>query len=348
MLKSLTSLRFFFAFAVFLSHLTYVITKLHWYNWLKNNVFFEGYLGVGFFFILSGFVLALNYERKIIDNPDFNKKKFYIARVARIYPLHVLTFLVMLPFVIINVWKGYIHWDIPILNLFLLQSYIPIKDYYFSINNVSWSISTEFFFYIMFPFFVIWLHKFPKLKYLLLLIIPVIFITEPYFRSDIALEKGIFYINPLVRSFDFILGIITFQIYDKIKGYKIDYLKGSLFEIGSILLLGIFFYFHLDILRAFRYGIYYWIPMVAIVLIFALQKGFISKILQHKVFVYLGEISFSFYMIHMIIIKYGNQYLPKINDFTKIALYFVVALFLSAIIFEYFEKPIAKWIKKTV
>lgn len=348
MLNSLTSLRFFFAFAVFLSHLTFVKTDLVWYNWIKNNVFFEGYLGVGFFFILSGFVLALNYEKKFIENPDFSKKKFYIARVARIYPLHVLTFIIMLPFVVINVWQGYFHWDIASANLLLLQSYIPIKDFYFSINNVSWSISTEFFFYLMFPFFVIWLYKFPKLKYILLLIIPVIIFAEPYFKTDMKLEKGIFYISPIVRSFDFILGIVTCQIYRKLKDSKINFSQGTIIELGSLLLLAIFFYFHNDVARAFRYGIYYWLPMVAIILVFALQKGYISKILQHKTLVYLGEISFAFYMVHMIVIKYGNQYLPKINDFSKIGLYFIVALIFSALIFEYFEKPVAKWIKQRV
>ncbi|WP_282628939.1 acyltransferase family protein [Empedobacter sedimenti] len=345
MLNSLTSLRFFFAFAVFLSHLTFVKTDLEWYNWLKFNVFFEGYLGVGFFFILSGFVLALNYEKKVIDNPSFDKKKFYIARIARIYPLHVLTFCIMLPFVVINVWQGYFHWDIGGANLFLLQSYIPIKDFYFSINNVSWSISTEFFFYLMFPFFAIWLHKFPKLKYISLIIIPIIIVAEPYFKTDLKLEKGIFYINPIVRSFDFILGIITCQFYRKVKDTNINFSKGTLIELGSLLLLGIFFYFHNDVARAFRYGIYYWIPMVAIVLVFAMQKGFFSKILQNKGLIYLGEISFAFYMIHMIVIKYGNQYLPKLNDFSKIGIYFIVALILSALIFEYFEKPVARWIK---
>lgn len=348
MLNSLTSLRFFFAFVVFLSHLTFVKTDLAWYNYLKNNVFFEGYLGVGFFFILSGFVLALNYEKKVIDNPNFDKKKFYIARIARIYPLHVLTFCVMLPFVIINVWQGYFHWDIAGVNLFLLQSYIPVKDFYFSINNVSWSISTELFFYLMFPFYVIWLHKFPKLKYILLLIIPIIIFAEPYFRTNMKLEKAIFYINPIVRSFDFILGIITCQIYKKIKDTPINFSRGTLIEIAAIAVLAIFFYFHNDVARAFRYGIYYWIPMVGIVLIFALQKGFFSRILQHKTLVYLGEISFAFYMIHMIVIKYGNQYLPKINDFQKIGIYFVIALILSALTFEYFEKPVAKWIKDKV
>jgi peptidoglycan/LPS O-acetylase OafA/YrhL len=348
MLNSLTSLRFFFAFAVFLSHLTFVQTNISWYNWAKFNVFFEGYLGVGFFFILSGFVLALNYEKKFIKNPDFSKKKFYIARVARIYPLHVLTFFAMLPFVFLHVWKGYFHWDIPLANLFLLQSYIPIKDYYFSINNVSWSISTEFFFYLMFPFYVLWLHKFPKLKYILLLIIPIIIFSEPYFRSDLKLEKGIFYINPIVRSFDFILGIITCQIYRKVKDTTLNLQKGTVIEIGALMILAVFFYFHNDVARAFRYGIYYWIPMVAIVLVFAMQKGLFSKVLQNKVLVYLGEISFAFYMIHMIVIKYGNQYLPKMNDFTKIGIYFITALILSAIIFEYFEKPVAKWIKQRV
>lgn len=348
MLNSLTSLRFFFAFVVFLSHLTFVKTDLAWYNYLKNNVFFEGYLGVGFFFILSGFVLALNYEKKVIDNPNFDKKKFYIARIARIYPLHALTFCVMLPFVIINVWQGYFHWDIAGANLFLLQSYIPVKDFYFSINNVSWSISTELFFYLMFPFYVIWLHKFPKLKYILLLIIPIIIFAEPYFRTNMKLEKAIFYINPIVRSFDFILGIITCQIYKKIKDTPINFSRGTLIEIAAITVLAIFFYFHNDVARAFRYGIYYWIPMVGIVLIFALQKGFFSRILQHKTLVYLGEISFAFYMIHMIVIKYGNQYLPRINDFHKIGIYFVIALILSALTFEYFEKPVAKWIKDKV
>ncbi|HBX61529.1 MAG TPA: acyltransferase, partial [Flavobacteriaceae bacterium] len=269
-------------------------------------------------------------------------------RIARIYPLHVLTFCVMLPFFIINVWQGYFHWDIAGANLFLLQSYIPLKDFYFSINNVSWSISTELFFYLMFPFYVIWLHKFPKLKYILLLIIPIIIFAEPYFRTNMKLEKAIFYINPIVRSFDFILGIITCQIYKKIKDTPINFSKGTLIEIAAITVLAIFFYFHNDVARAFRYGIYYWIPIVGIVLIFALQKGLFSRILQHKTLVYLGEISFAFYMIHMIVIKYGNQYLPKINDFQKIGIYFVIALILSGLTFEYFEKPVAKWIKNKV
>ena len=346
MLNSLTSLRFFFALAVFLSHLTFVQTDLKWYNWLKNKVFFEGYVGVGFFFILSGFVLALNYQKKIINNPNFSFKNFYIARIARIYPLHVLMFAVMIPYVIIHQLFG---WDKAVLNFFLLQSFIPDKAYYFTINNVSWSISTEFFFYLMFPFYVIWLYKFKWLKYALFaLTIPLLIYFEPKIAGNGNLEKGIYYINPIVRSLDFILGIILCQVYQSIKDKPISYLKGSIFEFGALALLIGFFAIHEDIQRAFRYGIYYWIPILCIVMVFALQKGFFSRILQNRVLVYLGEISFGFYMIHMAVIKYGNYIVPQGNDFIKIGVYFIIALILSVLCFEYFEKPLAKKIKNVL
>lgn len=343
MLNSLTSLRFFFAFAVFLSHLTFVQTDLKWYNWLKNVVFFEGYVGVGFFFILSGFVLALNYKHKIIDNPHFSYKNFYIARMARIYPLHVLTFMAMIPLVII---QGIFGWDKALLNISLLQSYIPVKDYNFSINNVSWSISTEFFFYLMFPLYVVWLHKYKGLKYALFIIaIPLLIYFEPYVTGNKDLEKGIYYVNPIVRSLDFIIGILLCDVYNKLKNTKISFTKGTIIELSALAIFIVFFTYYNEVVRTFRYNIYYWIPMILITLSFALQRGFISRLLQNKTLVYLGEVSFGFYMIHMIVIKYGNYLVPEGNDFIKIGVYFSIALVLSILCFEYFEKPLAKKIK---
>lgn len=343
MINSLTSLRFFFALAVFFSHLTFVETDLQWYNWLKNKVFFEGYLGVGFFFILSGFVLALNYQNKINKPHEFSLKNFYINRVARIYPLHVLTFFMMIPFVFLqDLWNPLAAG----LNLFLLQAYVPIQEIFFSVNNPSWSISTEFFFYILFPFFVMMLYKYKFTRFIPLIAIPIIIISAPY--VDIDFEKGIYYINPLVRSLDFLLGIILYNEYRRFSYVlkNVNFTVGSFIEVGAFLVLLLFFIFHEDVNRVFRYGIYYWLPMALIIVSFSIEKGFVSKILNHKILIYLGEISFSFYMIHMIVIKYGNLWFPDLNDFVKIGLYFVVAIVLSILTFEYFEKPINKWIKK--
>ena len=67
MIKPLTSLRFFFALFVFLSHL-YFLKASEFYIDIFENFFSEGFLGVSFFFILSGFILAYNYEDKILES----------------------------------------------------------------------------------------------------------------------------------------------------------------------------------------------------------------------------------------------------------------------------------------
>src|ERR1700739_1236064 len=91
MIKPLTSLRFLFALMVFLSHLQFVQDKT--LAKVYVDFFKEGRLGVSFFFILSGFILSLTYKQKITAG-TVSKKEFWVARFARIYPLHIITFLV--------------------------------------------------------------------------------------------------------------------------------------------------------------------------------------------------------------------------------------------------------------
>ncbi|ERT14322.1 acyltransferase family protein [Photorhabdus temperata] len=91
-LLSLTSLRFFAAFFVLLSHLGY-LKDSDYFSWL---FVYNGYIGVTFFFILSGFVLAYSYEEKM-NRKEISKRNFFVARIARIYPLHILTFIIFLP-----------------------------------------------------------------------------------------------------------------------------------------------------------------------------------------------------------------------------------------------------------
>lgn len=84
MINTLTSLRFIFAIMVFGAH-CYVID-----NVFNTHFFKEGFVGVSFFFVLSGFIIAYNYQEKLKDN-KIDKRTFWVARIARIYPLHWLT-----------------------------------------------------------------------------------------------------------------------------------------------------------------------------------------------------------------------------------------------------------------
>lgn len=347
MIKPLTSLRFFFAIMVFTSHISFVKTEWGLYNWLQRNIFFEGYLGVSFFFILSGFVLSYSYKEKLL-NKKISLRHFYLARLARIYPLHLLTLFLIIPYIIYT--KSFV-WIKFFPNLLLLQSFIPTQSFFYSFNEPSWSISNEMFFYLLFPFYILTLEKYKFLKIFLFVFfgfLLLILIT----KTPIYLHKTIFYVNPFIRSLDFILGIILFYFFksEKIKHYFRKKSIASLLEIFAILIFLIFLIFHNFIDRGYRFSIYYWLPMCIIIISFAHQNGIISKILSHKFFVILGEISFGFYMFHFIIIQYALELKTKlffyINDLVIVFIIFIITLIISYFSFEWYEKPINKFIKK--
>lgn len=126
MLRSLTSLRFFAAMLVVLSH-------------LPGARFTEGYTGVTFFFVLSGFILSYNYAGRLDGTPR-QARSFWISRVARVYPLHFLTMLVALPAAFLSSDTTLAFLGRLTAQLSLTQAAIPASDIYFSFNHPAWSL----------------------------------------------------------------------------------------------------------------------------------------------------------------------------------------------------------------
>lgn len=341
MIRPLTSLRFFFALMVFFSHLSFVQTDWAFYNWLKRNIFFEGYLGVSFFFILSGFVLSYNYQEKL-KAKSITKKEFYIARFARIYPLHILTLIFMGASLYINNQFS-INTFFP--NLFLVQSFIPLQEYYFSYNSPSWSISNEMFFYMLFPFLFFKTNK----KGLFFIAIFFWILILGIFNPPPEIHKTIFYINPIVRLSDFMLGIILFRLYQSNRLISFFQKYAHFFEILACIIFLLFLSLHNYVDRGYRYSVYYWFPMLFIIWVFANQKGLISKILSLPFFVFLGEISFGFYMFHFLVITVGiqlKQYLYREIDDIVLAIFMLFcSLLISFAPYKWYEKPINQYIK---
>lgn len=346
MIKPLTSFRFIAALAVFGSHL-FILQSFEQTKWLFDRILYEGYLGVTFFFILSGFILTYNYYDKIKSLDKSMIKKFYKARIFRIYPVYILTFLISIPIALYN------YAEIPlkalvmaIINLGMFQSFVPIKSVYFSFNAPSWSISDEMFFYVIFPFLIYFLIKIGihnKLKNWFILSIFIYFtaLVLVWFMRDSALAHWLFYVFPVFRFIDFFFGIILAITFIKFKDIQLNSKIFSILEVVSILLLVIAFYYFPHIHPTLRLWGYYLPFMALIIWIFAFQKGIISKLLSNKLLIYLGEISFSFYMIHQLIIIY----LTKVTLISQSPVMFViVALLLSIIashiIYKYYEIPL--------
>ena len=349
MIKPLTSLRFFFAFMVFLSHLWLLQDESPFLRNLYDDIFYEGYIGVSFFFILSGFILGYNYHTKILHG-QIKFSQFWLARLARIYPLHILTLFIAIP---LSLKGDAVEWITRfVLNIFLVQSFVPSEDVYFYFNAVSWSISDEWFFYLMFPFLVFLMLKKRNLKYafVLLLIVPIglLLVKETY-------HEKYFYINPLLRIGDFVLGKLLFRLYNyrKTNSYMHNKNFASLAEVSSIIVLCIFVYFHNDIPQGFRFSCYYWPPMIMLIYSFSYANGIISDFISRKTFVYLGEISFGFYMFHMLVLRY-YEYIPKKlgiaeqvpSGVIEATIVFGITLALSMASYKWFEVPANRFIKR--
>jgi len=131
----LTGLRFLAASAIVLHHLRGSF-GFPYIDWPLGNA-------VSFFFVLSGFILAHVYGQ-IEDSAGL--QRFWRARFARIWPLHAVTF--AFAWAVLDPGFPAAPW---VANAFLVQSWIPIQEFYFSYNAVSWSISTEVFLYLAFP-----------------------------------------------------------------------------------------------------------------------------------------------------------------------------------------------------
>ena len=145
-LKPLTSLRFFAAFAIVLAH-----AKLYTeWSWLPPDRI-PLRQGVSFFFVLSGFILTHVYSSR----RDIGYWGFVRLRIARLWPVHLATLLLVVLFVHPASFAGDGLFDrrlTLLANLSMTQSMFPFISYLFSWNSVSWSISTEMCFYLCFPF----------------------------------------------------------------------------------------------------------------------------------------------------------------------------------------------------
>jgi len=349
MIKSLTSFRFFFALMVFFHHLEFLsFTHVQWLKTLYLNVFKEGYIGVSFFFILSGFIMQYSYGEKIL-NKKISYSKFMTLRFFRIYPMHYITLLIFIPLIIVKVNDSNIYEWIKMLffNSTLTQSFHPQFYYYFSFNTPSWSLSNEMFFYACFPFLVMLNKHKHFITILSLLLTALIFIL--IYNSQNPYNHWFFYVFPITRLADFILGIMLYEFYLKLKKTPLQSFNFTIFEIASIAVFVLFFIFHDTVKQEYRYSIYYWIPTLLLILVFAIEKGVLSQILSKKIFEFLGEISFSFYLWHVLVLRYFEYCNVSIsNVFVYIFLLLTVTIILSSLSFLFIETPINNYIKRKI
>lgn len=221
-LGALTSARFLGALYIFLFH-TYAMKGLTRATAPFQQFASVGYVAVSFFFVLSGFVLVYTYAGKPLNLPHF-----WRARLARLYPVYLLSLLITAPFFFYAVLK----FEMPefawfrahltstiLLVLSMLQAWVPPASWAW--NAVVWAVSVEIFFYMVFP---ILLQRFARVSTRGLLMIGaacwlaalaaaaayVVISPDHIIANSVYMDRwwlNALKFNPLVRLPEFVMGM---------------------------------------------------------------------------------------------------------------------------------------------
>lgn len=348
-LDALTSFRFFAAALIVLKH-SYEFFKVpSIYN------IFQLTQGVSFFFVLSGFILAYNYDTEL-RRPW---RDFYIARFARIWPAHI-TALGLLFLIVINPFGGATTTDMRVAtlisNLLLVQSWVPEQGFFFSYNAVAWSLSTEVGFYLLFPLLLLRSAETLPWKALCMsAALAVLFVAlGAYFELTYVSKtfepslRGLIMVNPLARLFEFSLGIFACALYRRIN-HAMTAPWGAL-EVFALLFVGVSMWVSVDghLIHITTTAIMYYVrssgsalAFFALILIFACSRGPIATLLARRPFIFLGEISFCLYLVHQPIIHWiAQSHALSPDSLIDLCTYWVVCLVFAYGLFALVEKPI--------
>ena len=340
-LDQLTSLRFFAAGMIVLHHSA---STFHLSDANGRPTVFGA--GVSFFFVLSGFILAYVYPT-LDSRPKIYH--FLQARLARIWPVHAATFLLAW-------WLLSLEWETTqaLANLALVHAWIPVQSYYFSYNAPSWSISTEAFFYLTFPFLIYrwpqtWRQKLLASGFLLVgLMVYCAASSAPDYTAWL-------YINPLSRLFEFLVGASIALGYNCTKKtIKWPLGLATSIELFALFLCGLGLYLkflYSDWLAGMPLGAGFaqWFDGSGLFLCFgfliyivALGRGFLSQLLVVPELVLLGEISFSIYLVHQILIRFYSTllpYLPSTSGVLAFGAFWIVVILSAYILWVIVEIP---------
>ena len=302
-IPSLTSLRGFAAILVILFHYSDTLNIIEFpvfqsLGTLRTTFISRGYIWVDLFFILSGFLLSYSLPSKKI-----NYFKYISRRISRIHPLHIVVtvfFVLMIKTNIINQVEyppRYLNQTIPF-QFFLLQSWGFSNPH--SWNYPAWSLSVEFFLYLVFPL-LSHLLILKKNQFNFVFLILYQFLILYYFgyilEGNIETPGQFHY---LLRGFiHFTNGIFIYCVHHSLRNKKIVFSKSSF-----ILNIALIIY----ILSSFK-NIAYVLPLFSYLIFYlSRENNQITHLISTPIFLHIGKISYSLYLWHIVIFELmGSQ-----------------------------------------
>ncbi|AZF20958.1 Acyltransferase mdmB [Pseudomonas sp. R2-60-08W] len=348
-LDSLTGFRFVAAALVFFFHAS--LTKIIGFNPFADQDIIAGFqrlfsvggwIGVSFFFVLSGFVITWSARQ------NDTLGAFWRRRLVKIYPNHLVTFalamiLFAVPLTAVSAWLP---------NLLLIHAWVPDMSVFLSVNGPSWSLCCELVFYLAFPFLLRALWKVPadRLWPIAGLVVCAMAATQwliaefvtgapQIVEYPIALNQWwLAYYFPPLRLFEFVIGMLMARILMAGRWPAIPVAPALALMAAAYFVAGEMpFIYSLTLTTV--------IPIAFLITsLAAADVAQRSSWFRHPRMVWLGEISFGFYMIHLLIMMcvtslLDGQRFAIAPAFLILAATFCLSLLGGWLLFACVERP---------
>ena len=349
-LPALTGVRFLAAFWVVVFHFVRperIPARL-------LNFVGHGYAAVGLFFILSGFILTINYldlQGRFLSTPA----EFWKSRLTRVYPVYIAALILSIG-VVLTGWRaghdfrslGHLMWT-GILTAVMQQSWLTSTATLW--NAPAWSLSVEAFFYLTFPFLIRVIARIPArrlpaalvIAFLVAMLGPLLGFwdnpTKSYDALPTDFPRFLLMVNPLLRLPEFVFGILLGRLWqhESMPSRAVGPLT-IIFGSAAALVL-----FSGSVPRVFI-GNGLLAPFWA-VLICALAQGWpawLYQFLSSRPMVALGEASYGMYILQ---VPVGFYFFRWYHGPAGVITYLVLLTVLSLLSFHYFETPARRWLR---
>jgi len=275
--------------ALYHLHVHQSVTELAFF---RNAEFF-----VDFFFVLSGFVLAHSYGAQ----PRLDLRRFLVSRTFRIFPLHIAMLLVFILLELAKLLayeKGISFGEAPFTgnraiseilpNFLLVQSWSEATNP-LSFNYPSWSISVEYYMYLIFAALIALRANW---RYLAWAGISIFMFVALYANSEPLTE-------PVMRGMSsFFAGALAYLMFTSIRKKVLPGRALTTF-LELALLAAVYWVVTADIAHK---SIFTSLLFCCVTIMLALERGKISDLLKSPPLIRLGELSYSIYMTHVAVL----------------------------------------------
>lgn len=313
-----------------------------------------GKYGVDIFFVISGFTIFYQlYERK------YSFKHFLIVRLIRIsIPYFPLIFCIyifaMLGGDIYNYWAiKFNNGEISIINLILHLFYISFIDirYANTIIGVEWTLAIEVFYYFLLGYLI---YKFKIMSsfkgtlYVFLFLFLVSIFTL-FIGKQFSSENSNLFISwlPFKYGYMFIFGGVAFHI----RSYIFEkYSDKKLKNISNIILISsmTIFVLFLTNTKIPNVGIineFFFSFLTFMLIVFVDDNSKITRVLTNNFMIFIGSISFSFYLLHMLVLKSSILDIGITNNSLNFIYYLFLTVIISTIYYYLLEMNLYKKLK---